>query len=80
MTKEYITTDTAIAAWLQTRGIRLEKIDNDGFPSHFIFSDPEWKASEIAEEFYLGKAHGNVFQFFRLYRQLVSKIKNTKDS
>jgi len=72
---KYVTTDTALAAWLQIQGIHLIRINSDGFPSSFEFENEDNRASKLASSFHIGQAEGNIFQFFRAYRHLLSEIR-----
>jgi len=69
------TTDTALAAWLIIKGIRLEKIDTEGFPASFAFDSANGDLQELTDAFNYGIAEGNILQFFRAYKYLLSEIK-----
>jgi len=72
----YKTTDTALAAWLQIKGIPLIKIDNNGFPYSFEFDDSDSEVDRLVTSFRIGLAEGNIFNFFRAYKNLISQIKD----
>jgi len=69
------TADTALAAWLIIKGIRLEKIDTEGFPATFAFERSNGDLQELTDAFNFGIAEGNILQFFRAYKYLLSEIK-----
>jgi len=74
----YLTTDTALAAWLYTQGFELVDIKTESFPSVFYFENSNSKLTESVRIFQRGEAEGNILTFFRAYRRLVGMIKTRK--
>lgn len=71
----YSTTDTALAAWLHSQGIKLYSTDTNHFPSTFHFKD-EPPIQELVHDYQVGNAIGNVANFYRSYRRLLSIVKS----
>ena len=73
---EFITTDTALAAYLHSEGFELLDVDSFKFPSVFHFENENPQINEFARKFQVGKAEGNIATFFRSYKLMLARIKN----
>ncbi len=78
--ENFSTTDIALAAYLHSIGFELLKVDESEFPSKFFFSNNSTEFYRYIDQFQCGKATGNVFQFYRSYKLLISKIKDRNGS
>lgn len=71
----FITSDTALAAWLYTSGIIYIEI-TDGFPTSFVFPRNNGnKLDELITKFQSGEAYGNILAYIRNYHVLTQKTK-----
>ncbi len=74
--KEYKTTDTALAAYLIGQGHKLLDIDPiTSWAMQLIFDNHSTHLREHIKLFELGKAEGNICDFFRIHRDLIRRIK-----
>ncbi len=73
---DYATTDTAIAAYLQSEGFTLTDVDASN-PRHciFHFQNDNPKLSEFVHNFEIGQALGNIATFFFCYKRLLVRVK-----
>ena len=70
---EFITQNTALAAYLKTEGFALLDTLTEQYPMSFIFEDcPELR--DCIHLWQLGTAAGNICQFFYNYRGLVKRV------
>ena len=74
----YKTTDTALAAYLYSEGFELLEVDGSNFPSVFYFENSNPKLSEYIRNFQIGKAEGNIAIFFKSYKTMLARIKDSK--
>ena len=72
---EYFTTNTALAAYLQSEGF-VPDIDNSN-PNRciFIFENSDPILTKCIRDFETGKAIGNIATFFYCYKRILSKIR-----
>ena len=76
----FITSDTALAAWLYTSGIIYTEITSD-FPAEFIFPRNNGnKLDELINIFQRGEAYGNIVAYIRNYHILTQKVKGSSRS
>jgi len=69
------TSDIALAAYLHSQGFELLHIDKKDFPTIFFFiSSPE--LAHCVRLWEIGKAEGNLCQFYRSYKIMIEKIKD----
>jgi hypothetical protein len=74
----FVTSDTALAAWLVSRGFELQNLDNSRPNSvAFLFADSNDELVKAVKIFQLGTAEGNILAFYRAYKRLVSQIKES---
>lgn len=76
---QFTTEDTAVAAWLSIKGISLIRIDHDRFPSSFVFDDPLSVCTRLSNDFYFGKAEGNISNYHQAWRALIREVKSAND-
>ena len=74
----YETSDTALAAYLYSLGIKLLRIDYSlSRRAVFIFLEPN---DNVIEDYTTGQATGNIQAFYRAYRTLISKLKERSEA
>jgi hypothetical protein len=78
LSSAFTTNDTALAAWLISRGFELQDLD-DSRPNSvaFLFDNSNQELSKAVKTFQLGTAEGNILAFYRAYKRLVSQIKGS---
>ena len=75
----YRTPDTALAAWLLSQGFTLLELDDSKpFSISFLFKDDSTELPKCIHDFQAAKAEGNIVAFFRAYRRLVARVKETQ--
>lgn len=74
--QEFITSDTAQAAYLISQGHILAEIRYGEQNASFIFDNEDPKLAEDIRNFQLVKAEGNIVVFNNIYRDLIKRIKN----
>ena len=77
---EYITTDIALAAYLHSEGFDLVFVDESAFPAKFFFKNNSPKFSNCIALWERAKAEGNLFQFYRSYKTMIAKIKDSNST
>ena len=69
----YETSDTALAAYLYSLGIKLIRIDYSlSRRAVFVFIEPN---DDVLADYLTGQATGNIQAFYRAYRTLITKLK-----
>lgn len=73
--QHFTTSNTALAAYLQSLGYELLDIDrSEPFRCLFFFPDNDGLA-EAAHKFELGTALGNIPSFYTSYKRLLKRVK-----
>lgn len=73
--ENFVTTNTALAAFLQSKDYKLLDIGNSNpYKCSFIFEDSQ-ELLDSVKEFELGTAIGNIPSFFYYYKRLIQKVK-----
>lgn len=57
-------------------GIELLSVDDFKFPTKFIFENSSDNISKFVNLWERAKAEGNLFQFYRSYKTMISKVKD----
>ena len=71
------TSDTALAAWLSTSGVKLIKVNSTITPAEFTLQEEtKGQVGELTFAWESGTATGNVVQFYKTYRYLLRKIRD----
>ena len=72
------TSDTPLATWLIISGAKLQSVNNSINPVEFVFtgSDQE-KLNDLIFQWDGGNAVGNCNSFYKTYRSLVHKLKES---
>jgi len=78
----FATTDTALAAWLVTRGIIYTHVNHKPNPNRpleieaeFVFPANGNKLYDLKDAFQSGEAYGNIVAYIRNYHILTQKAK-----
>ena len=78
----FATTDTALAAWLLTKGIIYIRINYKPNPdkpldtqAEFVFPTNGNKLDDLKDQFQAGEAYGNIVAYIRNYHILTQKAK-----
>ena len=75
---KFETSDTALAAYLYSLGIKLLRIDYTlSRRVTFVFAEPN---DNVIEDYTTGQATGNIQAFYRAYRTLISKLKERAEA
>jgi hypothetical protein len=72
----YSTTDIALAAYLHSQGFDLISVDDSKFPTTFSFNNSSEDFQKYIGLWERTKAEGNLVQFYRSYKTMISKIKD----
>jgi len=71
----YYTSDSVLATWLLMNNHEPVEVRNSTFPSIFIFENHNSCLKELIAVYNLGKASGNIHQFYTSYRRILGMIK-----
>jgi hypothetical protein len=71
----YLTKNAALAAYLRTEGFTLLDVDIEQYPAVFVFEDGSGKAQEYEHRWQLGKAIGNLCDFYESYRLCIRMVR-----
>lgn len=69
------TSDTALAAWLIANQVKLSSINSALHPVIFIFECDQISLDELVFSWESTNAVGNCYQFYKIYRSLIHKLK-----
>lgn len=70
----YSTKNTALAAYLRIEGFTLLDVTNESNPAVFIF-ESDSKLYDCEKRWQLGKAEGNLSDFFESYRLCLRMVR-----
>ena len=72
----YVTSDFSLAAFLAYSGIKIMRIDGEGFRKQFVFEKTEEELDDLITRFFNKKTYVEPLAFYNELRTLKSRVKN----
>ena len=74
-----VITDISLAAYLHLEGFVIVDVNISSFPTKFVFQDNSGKLSKSIYLWKCGKAEGNLFQYYRSYKEMIARVKHDNE-
>ena len=74
----FSTKDTALAAFLHSKGFEFIRADSTRFPTILWLRDDDSRIQKFVKSYTTGRAVGNIPAFYRSYKRMLNEIKLSK--